>query len=250
MRLSTRTRLMSTLAIFAVGACSDSAMAPVAPTSLDRALAEMSLSSLVAGGFSFGSPVLLRSVSPATCAYNGAVQSLVCAPIVMSGLTINTSYALLTATGAELAAFDAAATAAIRTTTTVAGTMGTGPSALTIDEREVMTLSGLLTGQHLLDGSQLSHITGSSSGQPIDETITTIIAALVPPDRAGAYPHSGTVTSTLSGASFGTPTSGAYTITMKFNGTSKVDVTITGLGPARHCVIDLAATSAVGPGCG
>ena len=75
MRLPSRARLVPTLALLAAWACSDSSTAPVAPPNLDGALAEMSLSALVPGANSIGSPVPLGSVSPASCAYNGAVQS-------------------------------------------------------------------------------------------------------------------------------------------------------------------------------
>lgn len=252
MRRPSRARLVAVLALLAAGACSESSTAPArGPVDLPTALSEMSLTSYLPAGATAGGAIPLSSVNAAGCAYNGSVQSFVCAPVTTAGLTINSSYTLLSSTGAPLAAFDAATTAAIRSTMTVNGTMGTGTSALQVDERQVMTLSGLLTGQHVLDGTQVAHLTGTVSTQRFDETITTTIAGLVPPDRpgAGAYPRAGTITMTIAGSTIATPSTSGITLVMKFNGTSKVDVTISGLGTTQHCVIDLAVASAAGLGC-
>jgi hypothetical protein len=75
--------------------------------------------------------------------------------------------------------------------------------------------------------------------------MTTTIVGLIPPTPGSAnpYPRGGTIIFTMADATFPT---GSLTMTMVFNGTSKVDVTITGAGLSQHCTIDLANAASGG----
>lgn len=250
MRLSPHLRLAAAGLVLAA-ACSDSPTQPSAPEELSAALSEMSLGSLVpdlaATGFAPSA-----GISPANCAFAASSQSFVCAPVNAGGITVNTTFTLLSASGAAQSAFDRATTAAIRTSSAIAGTMGTGAQAITVDGQQTMTLSGLLTGTHVLDGTQVMHMSGAAfAGGAASQTITTTttISGLVLPDHAKGekYPRAGSITSTMTGP-LSTGLSG-FTMTMVFNGTSKVDLTVTMGGITDHCVLDLEATSAAVPAC-
>lgn len=230
-------------------ACSESAVGPSQPVDLPTALSEMSISSIAPLEVSSGVSVPSLSVVPSRCSYDAALQSFACAPLTSNGFTITSAYTLLSASGAPQSAFDAATTAAIRTTTTLSGSTVLTGDTLHLDAHQTMTLSGLLTGHHLLDGTQVAHMTGHLAGSSLDETMTTTIAGLIPPTPGSAnpYPGGGSIIFTMVDASF---PAGTVTMTMVFNGTSKVDVTISAAGlPPQHCTIDL-ANAASGGSCG
>lgn len=244
-------RVCAALFVVAAGACSDATAPGATPVDLKAALSEMSITPYLPSATGIGSPVGFGAPSAASCAYDGSLQSFVCAPFTTAGLTFNSSYVLLSASGAPLAAFDPAATAAIRSTSTAAGTLDTGGSPvspLQIDERQVMTLSGLLTGTHVLDGTLVAHITEKLATQNSDAILTMTVAGLVLPEHPGpnSYPRAGTITTSYVEPAFGNLPSSTFTIAMKFNGTSKVDVTMSGFGADQHCVVDLAAQTTRG----
>ncbi|MFL5617361.1 MAG: hypothetical protein ACJ79A_03085 [Gemmatimonadaceae bacterium] len=243
------------LAIVATACGSDSSTGPTnsAPATLDQTLAELSIPALSAAGASFvdvgtDAPALLAS----RCPYTAASQSFVCTPVSASGLTVNQSFTLLSASGAKQSAFDAATTAAATARTTIAGTVSETGSTLTIDGQQEITLSGLLGGPHTLNGSSTVKLNGTiadgTNSFPVDLTVNTTITNLVLPDNpapgAAIWPVSGTIAIEASGTVAGLPT-GTNKVTMTFTGTSTVNVTTTGAGGTQSCKVNLATGAEV-----
>lgn len=238
MRIPLSTRV-AVVALALASACSDSPVQPRGTTDLNAALSEMSLSStLPVAGSTAGLPA---TGVPANCPWSSTEQGFVCAPVSAGSITVNFRYALLDAAGAPQAAFDPATTASIRSDRRIAGTMTSSGMTMTLDGHDVMTLSGLLTGTHVLDGTQVLNITGTMNGTTHTSVINSTVTGLVLPERAGpgSYPRAGTITTRFSEPG---NAGGDFTISMTFNGTSKVDVTQTYGGTTSHCVLDLAAT--------
>lgn len=245
-----RVRHLSALALAAAIACGgDSATAPTSylPATLDQALAELSIPALAAGDNSF---VDLGAVAPSlnatSCAYSATVQSFVCAPISESGITINQSFTLLNGSGAKQSAFDAATTDAVRANTTVAGTLAEQGTSLNLTGQQQITLSGLVAGPHVLNGTSTITAAGTvvegTTTYPVNITVGTTIANLVlPANGAGSsnvWPSSGSVTVDVNGSIGPVSVSQARTV-ITFSGTSTVNVTMTGGGVTKSCKVDL-----------
>jgi hypothetical protein len=246
----------------AAAACgSDSTTEPQAPTSIDvstlisqmtgvSATAAATASSATLIGFSFPTP----PINPASCPYSASVQGFVCAPITTQGLTFSMTYFLLDASGKNQSAPDPKATASIRTvsdvkgTTTIPSNNGVG-GTMVVDDHQEMTMSGLLTTTHTLNGTSKSRyditLTGTNPLKgSIDMTATT--SNVVVPLEAGAYPKSGTITNDMKiGTAIGptTVTSNAKSV-ITFNGTSIVTVVSTVDGRVQTCKIDLTGKTA------
>jgi hypothetical protein len=187
----------------------------------------------------------VSAVTGAGCTYEGSLQIYVCPTVsTLGGLTVSRSFALLTASGAPQSQFDAATTAAVRTSSSVTGTQTLGGSAIKIDQQQVMTLSGLLTGTRLLNGQSVTKLTSTAvGGTPATQTMTTTITDLVLPASgafATAWPASGSITMDMQGGSSGIATQ----TKIVFNGTSKVPVTVTTAGVSTTCIVDLTSPSA------
>ena len=246
-------RQLSVLALAAVaGACGSDSTGPTnyPPATLDQALAELSIPALSAVGNSFAEVDATPSLDPANCPYSAAVQSFVCTPISESGVTINHSYTLLGASGAKQAAFDPASTDAVRANATVGGTLVEQGTTLTLNGQQEITLSGLVTGPHVLNGTSTISLAGTvedeTSTYPIDITVGTTIANVVLPPNgtAQSWPSSGKITVDVDGSSGPVSLSQAR-ITITFSGTSTVDVTMTGGGLSKSCKVDLAVEAPV-----
>lgn len=228
------------LVVLATACGSDSAVAPRANT-LDSALGELSLTSGLpsASGMPAGKP---PGITPGTCAFDAGSQSFTCPVVSGSGYTVTRSYTLLNASGTPQSAFDPATTAAIRSTSSATGSTTLGGVTTTFDATETRTLSGLLAGAHVLNGTGLSHATTTGTYASRSTTATTI-TDVVPPDALGPgnYPKSGSVAMAITDErSFGPPVT--TRITMTFNGTSKVSIVITDAFITQRCTFDLAAT--------
>lgn len=245
-----RARLSVAALAVVAGACgSDSSTAPIEtqPATLDQALTELALPAIAAAGPSFVDIGGTAALDPSRCPYAAASQSFVCTPINESGVTVNQSFTLLSASGAKQSAFDQASTAAVRANTTIAGTLVEAGTSLTIDGQQELTLSGLLTGPHTLNGSSLLKLKGTISNGttslPLDVAVSTTITNLVLPANTAAgaeiWPKSGTIVVESSGTVSGFP-AGTTRLTMTFNGTSTVSLTITGPGVSQSCLVDLA----------
>ena len=237
--------LALTLAILAAACGSDSSTAPnVQSVTLDQALAELSTPALSATAASFADAApALPALVASRCAYQAASQSFACTPIVANGLTITQGFSLLDASGAAQSAFDRTTTSAVRANTTVAGTLQDAGAQVTVDGQQTLTLSGLRTATHTLDGISTLHVVGGS-GLPFETTVTTTITGLKlqapTADGTRPWPTAGTIV-VESSDSIGGATPAVIRATLTFSGTSKVAVAITGPGVAWTCTIDLAS---------
>jgi hypothetical protein len=247
-------RQLSVLALAVVaGACGSDSTGPTnyPPATLDQALAELSIPALSAGGASFvdvgaGAP----SLDPTSCPYSAAVQSFVCTPISESGVTVNQSFTLFNASGGKQGAFDPATTESVRANTTLGGTLVEQGTSLTVNGQQQLTLSGLVSGPHVLNGTSTISLAGTvedeTSTYPVNITVSTTIANLVLPPNATAqaWPSSGTITVDVNGSIGPVSVSQART-TITFSGTSTVDVTMTGGGLSKSCKVNLAVSEPV-----
>jgi hypothetical protein len=232
-----------------VSACgSDSSVAPDRrPADLGEVLTEMSLPSFT--GAIVPELSMMPSAStltPSSCSYSGTSQSFVCPVVTVSGLTLTRSFTLLTASGTPQSQFDPTATAAVRTSSTMAGTIASDGITFTLDGHEELTLSGLLTGIHVLNGTSVMnmHGTDASSSGPFAMSITTTIDKLVlPATPADKWPKSGSILMDLTDNFDGT--SMTMHMQMTFNGTSKVLAVMTSDGFTTRCTVDLASQSPV-----
>jgi hypothetical protein len=241
----------------AVVACGgDSSTRPTSypPATLNHALAELSIPALAAGGTSFlGVDAAAPALDATKCPYSATVQSFVCTPISESGLTIDQSFTLLTGAGGKQSAFDAATTDAVRANTTVDGTLVEQGTTLDVSGQQELTLSGLVSGPHVLDGTSSITAAGTvadeSSTYPVNISVNTSIANLVlPVNETGSsqvWPSSGTITVDVSGSIGPVSVSQART-KIEFSGTSTVTVTVSGGGLSKTCQVDL---SQAAPAC-
>ena len=197
-----------------------------------------------------GVPIPATSSGPSGCNYAAATQMFVCPSVTSAGITITQSYSVLNAAGGTLSLFDAATVAAVRVRSTVSGAQAlpTGET-ITVDGQQDQTLSGLLTSTHLLNGTSTMNLSGTLKsgllpGAFTSRNTTTVLNLAVPSGTgASSSPASGTVTMDMVSTFAGAPTVTSQSV-MKFNGTSKVTVTITinGMG-LLACTIDLAASA-------
>ena len=249
-----RLTILLAAATFA-SACSDSSTGPGErqPITLSQALADLQLTALapVSAQFSVSPVAALGAPDPASCSYETTSKSFICPNVSVTGITVTRSFKVLDANGAPQSQFDQATTAAVRMETSFAGTVTTGTTSLVVDQRQEITLSGLLTGVHALDGSSLGHVVGSvgsgASTVPLNTTIGTTITNLVLPASASGdnrWPRSGTVVVTIANA-FGVGGFPAITSTasITFNGSSKAAVVVITPGFTSRCTLDLSGQS-------
>ena len=238
-------------------ACSDSSTGPREgqPATLSQALADLQLTALAPVSAQLPTvPIAsLGAPDPASCSYDSMSKSFICPNVSVTGITVTRSFTVLDATGNPQSQFDQSTTAAVRMKTTFAGTVTTGNSIVAIDQQQEITLSGLLTGIHTLNGSSLGHIVGSVAGGtstvPVNTTIGTTITNLVLPaagSGANRWPRSGSVVTTISNPSgVGGLPAISITVSITFNGTSKAAVVVTTAGITSRCTLDLSGQSAM-----
>ena len=116
-----------------------------------------------------------------------------------------------------------------------------------------MTLSGLVTGTHTINGTGTAHLVGAlPDASSFDIRMTSSITSLILPANttpgAQVWPASGTIVVETLATLTGFPPSTSR-LTLMFNGTSKVNVTVTEGGFSQTCQVDL-ATPAQEPTCG
>ena len=270
-RFRLRARISAVVLLVVAGACgSDAAVGPSTPntpntpstpstpstpntpstpqTTLDQALGELTLPVLGAAGGSIAGLFPGGSQLAASCAFSPAAQSFICPTAEANGLMINQSFTLLTASGATQSAFGVT-TESVRSNTVVSGSVAQDGATLTVDSEEQLTLSGLVTGTHSINGSATAHLAGSLfEGSDLEIFMTSSIAKLVIPASttggAQRWPVSGTIVVETSALLTGFPTS-ITRLTLTFNGTSKVNVTVTEDGVSRTCQQDLATSTEV-----
>ena len=254
MRSVRHLRVATLVALAALGnACSDSSTGPtdVQPADLSQVLAELQPTSIAPLNSQISAaPVTgLSAPVPSSCSYDSATKSFICPSVFVTGISVSRSFTLLDASGNPQSQFDRTSTAAVRMKTTFAGTVTSGTSTVAVDQQQDMTLSGLLTGVHRLDGTSLGHVNGTigngTTTTPIATTITTSISNLVLPQSStgpNRFPASGTIvalTETTVGALPKVTTSTSIT----FDGTSKAAVTIIVNGVISRCTVDLSAAT-------
>jgi hypothetical protein len=247
--MSSLRRIVALTAIVSLAsACSDSSTGPsdVQPADLSQLLAELQPSSIapLAAQLSGVPATAIVAPVPSSCSYDGVSKSFVCPNVSVSNITVSRSFTLLDAGGAPQTAFDRTTTAAVRMKTAFAGTVTSGTTTMVIDQQQDITLSGLLTGVHTLNGTSLGHANGSvgtgASAIPINTSISTTITNLVLPRSSSGspWPQSGTIAATVTEVGFGTPVTSTITIT--FNGTSTAQVAVTANGFTFTSTVDLA----------
>jgi hypothetical protein len=242
--------------VAAVVACGgDSSTRPTSypPATLNQALAELSIPALAAGGPSFlGVDAATPALDPTKCPYSATVQSFVCTPISESGLTVDQSFTLLTGSGGKQSAFDAATTDAVRANTSVAGTLVEQGTTLDVSGQQELTLSGLVSGPHVLNGTSSLTAAGTVEDQsttyPVNIPVRTSIPNLgLPVNEPGSSqvgPSSGSITVDVNGSIGPVSVSQART-KIEFSGTSIVTVTVSGGGLSKNCKVDLAQAAPV-----
>ena len=253
--------LLAGAALLTTACGSDSTTGPANPgtTSFDvaAALGEISRGTPTAARVEMGASAVFTgsAVIPSACTYVAASQSFTCPTQTVSGVTITLSYTLLDAAGHPQSSPNIATTAAVRTLSTVKGTLTLQPGnagaitgTLTLDRTEDMTLSGLLTGVHTLNGtaSGTSVSVTTLNGQSINFTSvdksTTTNVVLPKSGSASLWPLSGTITSdqaltSTSGTLAGLKSTIHTVIT--FNGSANMVVTVTIDGVSATCTINM-----------
>jgi hypothetical protein len=239
--MCTRPFRLAAIALAALaGACSsDSAVAPTKPADLTQVLSEASLPALASIGSSVAGAAIpnASAPSPSSCSYEPVSKSFVCPNVTVSGLSFTRKFTLLDQSNNELAQWDASKVAAVHVITTAAGTVTSTGQSLAIDQAQDLTVSGLLTGVHILDGTSTTHLTSTRPGVPvpIKSTITMTFAHLVLPTEANGWPASGSVSVDVTNSAI----TGTMHMQLTFNGTSKVAVTIGSGTSAVSCTMDL-----------
>lgn len=249
--------VVATAAALFAAACSDSPSSPTTSSSLDvgAALAEIGRGTPTAVRGEMGASALGAGapIVPSACSYVAATQNFSCPPVNANGLTITVSYTLLDAAGHSQSTPDAATTAAIRTVSTVKGTTTvSGASSftgtLTIDRTDDMTLSGLLSGVHTLNGTgagtseSVLTINGLNVHTSTTDRSTTTNVVLPRSGSGSAWPVSGTIASdqTLVSATGSSPslTTNIHTV-VTFNGSSNITLVVTVGGTTINCTLNL-----------
>jgi hypothetical protein len=237
-----------TVAAF-VAACSDSTAPARQPADLAEVLGEMSVPS-VAAALVPAMPATpdASAPTPSNCSYDAGTQRFYCPGVTASGVTFTRSFALLDGNGTAQSQYDAATTDAVNLNSSLMGNFTANGSSVSVAGNENLTLSGLLSGVHTLAGTSLINVTGTDAkvGAPYILSVSTTVNDLVLPDsRADKWPKSGSVTIDATHALAGTTTTSHLTAT--FNGTSKVNVSLTSGGITVSCIVDLASQN---PSCG
>lgn len=251
-------RQLAALAILAVAiACvADESLAPGRRVSLEEAFAEFGVPALALAmtaytGVGAAAPV----IQPSACSFQPVSESFVCAPILTTGattgVTLTQGFTLLSAAGAKQSAFDPATTSWLHTTSTIAGTFVENGSRTTLDGQQELTLTGLLTARHTINGSSTTRHTTVTDGseQPVTGTVTTkfvdIVLPVQPSGAPVAWPLSGgmEIENTLDmDYSAPTPVPGPVVtrVIVLFSGTSIVDVAFISRAGTRRCTTNLA----------
>lgn len=242
--------------------------APLDVSALLGALAVPGLESaagLVAPGVGAVAGLALPVPRGARCALAAASGRFECAPVTVAGVTTTASYALLDAAGRPLAAPSAATAASLHVLSRTAGTLALGALApglpardalagatLTVDGTRELTLSGLLTGRRVLDGTGRTTTTlagggaGGAGGVAAMRTVATeTITGLVLPTGGARWPAAGTV-AVATTTELGEGRTSTVTLRYTYDGTSRVLMEVGVGGRTHRCTLDLAQPANVG----
>ena len=258
------------LPLLLAAACSDGATTPGAepfdPARVLRAAAPLDLAAagaLGAGAGTAGPGISLPGLLPSdlaggACAWTDAAQAFVCQPVVTAGIRFSARWIALDAAGRALRKPTTANTAALRVVSTLSGTFdpaspGTPvmppgaprPGPFTVDATEDRTVSGLLTGRYVVDGTGTFRSEIAVAGRPVRSEGRTTLTGVVLPTGGQRWPQAGTVTSEV--VDLARPGVAALRQAMTFDGTNRVTIVTTAAGgTTTRCVLDLAAP--LGPG--
>jgi hypothetical protein len=256
--------LLSTSLVIA--ACSDSTGPKKNNPDLAALLGEMSSSSVTAVTLVVSPEdalvtTLAPAFAPGSCVFTSATGFFVCPDVTVSGLTFSRMFKLLDASNTAQSV-PSAQTAAIEAKTSVHGVLtptgrvGT-TTPITINRSDDVTLSGVQSDQHTLNGTAIATIEADEpvgvASVHIKTTQTEQTTNLVLPSAksVAGWPQSGTLhieqTEVLTPTG-GTALSTALSETITFNGSSTVTVTtsING-GTPTVCHVNLAAPAACVP---
>jgi hypothetical protein len=260
--MTTRIRLALatlTLAIVADACTSDSIVAPDRPVaSLDAALSEVTVPALDYASATFsGAGMVTPAITSARCQFDGTSSSFICDALTGNGLTLNQHYTLLDAAGSKLSTFDAEKTTGLVVNSAVSGTAtgysGGNPVTLTVDGQQELTLTGLGSAQHTVNGTSLTLTTLTRSDgavPPVTSTITTKVVDLVIPiasrSNPGQWPTSGMIElQSSTDLGYVIPLDATIATTsaaLEFSGTSIVKLTITTQNGTQTCRVDITTT--------
>lgn len=239
-------------------ACSSDSTAPKVkpPPDLASIFGEMSgvtglTTSSVTGGLSSWASTRRTTITPSACTYSPSAQDFACPPLNVDGITFTRTYALYDAAGHPQSHPDAN-TASVRMKTTMTGTTTLsstfgGTSTLTIDRHDDRTLSGINTGQHVLNSvsagttNDTDSYGGSTHTLSFTDADTTLAVALPAAGSGTKWPQSGSVRS----HSVGTDSFGGMTfptkidMIMTFDGNNMATLVVTTDGFTTTCKVDL-----------
>lgn len=238
-----------TVAAFAAACSSDSTAPDRQPADLGAVLTEMNVPGVAATLIpSMPATPSAAAPTPSSCSYEATSQRFYCPTVTASGVTFSRWFTLLNAAGTAQSQFDAATTDAVHMNTSLMGNFTANGSTVSVAGNEDLTLRGLLSGVHTLAGTSLINVTGTDAkvGAPYILSVSTTVNDLVlPSSPADKWPKSGSVTIDATHALAGTTTTSH--LSAAFNGTSKVNVSLTSGGITVSCIVDLASQN---PGCG
>lgn len=254
-------QVLATLTLAIVGdACfsSDSVAPNTTVDTLDAALAEVTVPALdyAAAVFS-GAGIVTPAIVPSRCQFDGASGTFVCDKLTGNGLTLDQHFSLLDAAGSKQSAYDMKTTAGLVVNSAVSGTavgyIANNAVTLDVDAQQELTLSGLGTAQHTINGTSLTlttlkHTDGSEA--PVTSTFTTKVTDLVipvpGPGERTPWPVSGMVElRSTTNLGYIIPLAAANTTTsaaMEFTGSSVVKLTITNQNGTQTCRVDITTT--------
>jgi hypothetical protein len=247
-----------TLAVAADACTSDSSVAPNKPAAtLDAALSEVTVPALDYASATFsGAGIVTPAIVPSRCQFDGASGTFICGALSGNGLTLNQYFTLLDGTGAKQSAYDKSTTAGLVVNSAVSGTatgyIGSNAVTLTVDGQQELTLSGLGTAQHTVNGTSLTLTTltrSDNSEPPLTSTIKTKVVDLVipvtGPDDPAPWPTSGMVelqSTTDLGYVIPLAANTTTNAAMEFSGSSVVKLTITTQNGTQTCRVDITTT--------
>jgi hypothetical protein len=168
--------------------------------------------------------------------------------VTATGVSFTRWFTLLNAGGIPQSQFDVATTDGVHLNSSMQGNFTANGSKVIVAGNEDLTLRGLLGGVRTLAGTSLLNINGTdaATGNPYILSVSSTIDHLVlPGSPADQWPKSGSVIVHATHLMAGTTTTSQLNAT--FNGTSKVDVSLTSGGITVSCKVDLASQH---PTCG
>ncbi|MGE5102398.1 MAG: hypothetical protein ACM3SX_20625 [Deltaproteobacteria bacterium] len=259
--------LIATASVALVAGCgSDSPSSPSRTLDLSAVLSQMSLGrvSSVPGAsavISLPATAGVPTIVPSACTYSPTLQGFACPTTSSGGLTFDIAYFLYDAAGHTQSQADANTTASVRTVVDAKGTVTLPQSSgltgtVVVADHNDMTMSGLLTTMHTLNGTGTSHYDLTLTGNPslhsvIDMTTVTkdLTFANQSDGTSPAWPSSGTITTDSKNATalgtLGAVTTSSHAV-ITFNGTSTATIVFTtsATTTVTTCKIDLTGKTA------